>query len=126
MLLGRNVQAGDKVAVEATGVQVTVDVADFEQIADPAAKPSGAVSVTDHGADPGGQGDSTQAFRSAIAAAQGGTVWIPPGSTGSPRPSTASRTSPSGAREAGTRSCAAPASSTRPVPPGTSTWGTSP
>lgn len=79
MLLGQNVQAGDKVAVEATGVQVTVDVADFEQIADPAAKPSGAVSVTDHGADPGGQGDSTQAFRSAIAAAQGGTVWIPPG-----------------------------------------------
>ena len=79
MLLGRNVQAGDTVALEATGVQVTVDVADFEQAPDPAAKPSGAVSVTDKGADPGGQGDSTQAFRAAIAAAQGGTVWIPPG-----------------------------------------------
>ena len=79
LLLGRNVQAGDTVALEATGVQVTVDVADFEQAPDPAAKPSGAVSVTDKGADPGGQGDSTQAFRAAIAAAQGGTVWIPPG-----------------------------------------------
>ena len=79
MLLGRDVQAGDTLALEATGVQVTVDVADFEQAPDPAAKPSGAVSVTDKGADPGGQGDSTQAFRAAIAAAQGGTVWIPPG-----------------------------------------------
>nr|WP_093772488.1 discoidin domain-containing protein [Streptomyces sp. yr375] len=79
LLLGQNVQAGDKVAVEASGVQVTVDVADFEQVAAPAAKPAGAVSVTDKGADPGGQGDSTQAFRDAIAAAQGGVVWIPPG-----------------------------------------------
>ncbi|MFK4153500.1 discoidin domain-containing protein [Streptomyces fungicidicus] len=79
MLLGRDVQAGDTLALEATGVQVTVDVADFEQAPDPDAKPSGAVSVTDKGADPGGQGDSTQAFRAAIAAAQGGTVWIPPG-----------------------------------------------
>ena len=79
LLLGRNVQAGDKVAVEAAGVQVTVDVADFEQVAEPATKPAGAVSVTDKGADPGGQGDSTQAFRDAISAAQGGVVWIPPG-----------------------------------------------
>ncbi|MET7455284.1 discoidin domain-containing protein [Streptomyces sp. NPDC005574] len=79
LLLGQNLQAGDKVAVEAAGVQVTVDVADFEQVAAPATKPAGAVSVTDKGADPGGQGDSTQAFRDAIAAARGGVVWIPPG-----------------------------------------------
>jgi hypothetical protein len=79
LLLGRDVQAGDKVAFEATGTQVTVDVADFEQVAGAATKPSGAVSVTDKGADPSGQGDSTQAFRDAIAAAQGGVVWIPPG-----------------------------------------------
>ncbi|MGW0140564.1 discoidin domain-containing protein [Streptomyces calvus] len=78
-LLGRDVQAGDKVALQATGVQVTVDVADFEQAAGPAARPAGSVSVTDKGADPTGQGDSTQAFREAIAAAQGGVVWIPPG-----------------------------------------------
>ncbi|MEV4340968.1 discoidin domain-containing protein [Streptomyces sp. NPDC049590] len=79
MLLGRTVQAGDKVAVEASGVQVTVDVADFEQAAPAAAQPAGSVSVVTKGADPTGSGDSTQAFRDAIAAAQGGTVWIPPG-----------------------------------------------
>jgi hypothetical protein len=79
LLLGRDVQAGDKVAFAATNVQVTVDAADFEQAAPAASKPAGSVSVTDRGADPSGQGDSTQAFRDAIAAAQGGVVWIPPG-----------------------------------------------
>ncbi|CAL9630371.1 hypothetical protein SUDANB108_06085 [Streptomyces sp. enrichment culture] len=79
LLLGENVQAGDKVAVQATNVQVTVDVADFEQAAGPASQPAGSVSVTSRGADPSGQGDSTQAFREAIAAARGGVVWIPPG-----------------------------------------------
>ncbi|GDY61453.1 hypothetical protein SAV14893_008460 [Streptomyces avermitilis] len=71
LLLGQNVQPGDKIAVEAVSTQVTVDVADFEQVAAAATKPAGAVSVTDKGADPSGQGDSTQAFRNAIAAAQG-------------------------------------------------------
>ncbi|MEU7057652.1 discoidin domain-containing protein [Streptomyces sp. NPDC046197] len=79
LLLGRNVQAGDKVAVEAADVQVTVDVADFEQVPAAASQPAGSVSVTSKGADPSGQGDSTQAFRDAIVAAQGGVVWIPPG-----------------------------------------------
>ncbi|MEU9224026.1 discoidin domain-containing protein [Streptomyces massasporeus] len=79
LLLGQNLQPGDKVALQAANVQVTVDVADFEQVAAAAGKPAGAVSVTDKGADPGGQSDSTQAFREAIAAARGGVVWIPPG-----------------------------------------------
>ncbi|MFI8191281.1 discoidin domain-containing protein [Streptomyces sp. NPDC085946] len=79
LLLGRDVRAGDTVAFEATGVQATVDVADFEQVAAAAGQPAGSVSVTSRGADPTGRGDSTQAFRDAIAAAQGGTVWIPPG-----------------------------------------------
>ncbi|MFF9124064.1 discoidin domain-containing protein [Streptomyces sp. NPDC014889] len=79
LLLGQNVQPGDKVAVEAANVQVTVDVADFEQAAGAASQPAGSVSVTSRGADPSGQGDSTQAFRDAISAAQGGVVWIPPG-----------------------------------------------
>ncbi|WP_438302841.1 discoidin domain-containing protein [Streptomyces sp. HUAS TT11] len=79
LLLGQNVQAGDRIAFESTGTQVTVDVADFEQVAAAAAQPAGSVSVTSKGADPSGQGDSTQAFRDAIAAAQGGVVWIPPG-----------------------------------------------
>jgi hypothetical protein len=79
LLLGQDVQPGDKVALEPTGTQVTVDVADFEQVAAPATQPAGSVSVTSKGADPTGQGDSTQAFRDAISAAQGGVVWIPPG-----------------------------------------------
>ncbi|MFE9068382.1 discoidin domain-containing protein [Streptomyces violaceusniger] len=79
LLLGQNVQAGDKIAFEAANAQVTVDVADFEQVAAAASQPAGSVSVTSKGADPSGQGDSTQAFRDAIAAAQGGVVWIPPG-----------------------------------------------
>lgn len=79
LLLGRDVQAGDKVAFESTGTQVTVDVADFEQVAAAAGQPAGSVSVTSKGADPTGNGDSTQAFRDAISAAQGGVVWIPPG-----------------------------------------------
>lgn len=77
--LGQNLQSGDKVKLEAGSTQVTVDVADFEQVANAATKPSGALAVTDKGADPTGQGDSTQAFRETIAAAKGGTVWIPPG-----------------------------------------------
>jgi hypothetical protein len=79
LLLGQNVQPGDKVAFESTGTQVTVDVADFEQVAAAASQPAGSVSVVSKGADPSGNGDSTQAFRDAIAAAQGGVVWIPPG-----------------------------------------------
>ncbi|MFE0251061.1 discoidin domain-containing protein [Streptomyces sp. NPDC059010] len=79
LLLGQSIQAGDKVAFEATGTQVTVDVADFEQADAAATQPAGSVSVTSKGADPSGNGDSTQAFRDAISAAQGGVVWIPPG-----------------------------------------------
>ena len=79
LLLGQNVQAGDKVAFQSTGTQVTVDVADFEQVDTAATQPAGSVAVTSKGADPSGNGDSTQAFRDAISAAQGGVVWIPPG-----------------------------------------------
>ncbi|ADI03804.1 mycodextranase [Streptomyces bingchenggensis BCW-1] len=79
LLPGQNVQAGDKIAFEAGNVQATVDVVDFEQAAPAATQPAGSVSVTSKGADPTGQGDSTQAFRDAIASAQGGVVWIPPG-----------------------------------------------
>ncbi|WP_329261566.1 discoidin domain-containing protein [Streptomyces sp. NBC_01478] len=79
LLLGQNVQQGDKVAFVSTGTQVTVDVADFEQVAGAATQPAGSVSVVSRGADPSGAGDSTQAFRDAISAAQGGVVWIPPG-----------------------------------------------
>ncbi|MEU9318105.1 discoidin domain-containing protein [Streptomyces sp. NPDC048295] len=81
LLLGRDLRAGDKVRLEAASSQVTVDVADFEQVGAFATAPSGAISVVDKGADPTGVQDSTQAFRDAIAAAKSsaGTVWIPPG-----------------------------------------------
>ncbi|MEU6351475.1 discoidin domain-containing protein [Streptomyces sp. NPDC047072] len=79
LLLGQNLRSGDKVAFQSTGTQVTVDVADFEQVAAAASQPAGSVSVISKGADPTGSGDSTQAFRDAISAAQGGVVWIPPG-----------------------------------------------
>lgn len=78
VLLGQDVAAGDTVTLTASG-EVTVDVADFEQVAGPAQQPAGSVSVVDKGADPTGAGDSTQAFREAIAAAKGGVVWIPEG-----------------------------------------------
>ncbi|NED78552.1 mycodextranase [Streptomyces sp. SID11233] len=81
LLLGRDLAAGDKVKLEAASTEVTVDVADFEQVDEPATAPPGAVSVVDKGADATGQQDSTQAFRDAIteAGADGGTVWIPAG-----------------------------------------------
>jgi hypothetical protein len=79
-LLGTNLPEGSKVRLVATTPTV-VDLADFEQVAPPAAQPDGSVAVTDFGADPNGRRDSTTAFRSAIAAgrASGKPVWIPPG-----------------------------------------------
>ncbi len=78
LLLGQNLAAGAKVKL-VPSVQTTVDVADFEQVAGASAAPAGSVSVVSQGADPSGAGDSTQAFRNAINAARGGTVWVPPG-----------------------------------------------
>ncbi|MFE0464909.1 glycosyl hydrolase family 28-related protein [Kitasatospora sp. NPDC058965] len=69
-----------KVDPEDTAASYTIDLADFEQVAAPAAQPAGSVSVTSKGADPTGAADATSAFNAAIAAAgPGGTVWIPPG-----------------------------------------------
>ncbi|MEV0406184.1 choice-of-anchor D domain-containing protein [Actinoallomurus sp. NPDC050550] len=63
-----------------TASSYTIDFADFENVAGALSQPSGSVSVTDKGADPTGNADSTAAFNSAISAAgSGGTVWIPDG-----------------------------------------------
>ena len=69
------VDAGD------TALPYTVDVADFFNVAAPATQPAGSVSVVSDGADASGSGDSTNAFRTAIAAAAaaGVPVWIPQG-----------------------------------------------
>ncbi|WP_432827568.1 discoidin domain-containing protein [Dactylosporangium sp. CA-092794] len=82
-LLGRRAGPGDKVRLtaQAGSLPYTVDLADFEDVADPAAAPADAVSVVDAGADRTGAADSTAAFNKAIAdaSARGGQVWIPPG-----------------------------------------------
>ena len=69
------VDAGD------TALPYTIDVADFFNVAAPAAQPAGSISVVSDGADASGSGDSTNAFRTAIAAAAAANVpvWIPQG-----------------------------------------------
>lgn len=60
----------------------TIDLADFELVGSPIAKPSGVLDVvTDFGADPTGGTDSTARFQAAVDAgrAQGRAVWIPAG-----------------------------------------------
>ncbi len=85
LLLGQNLQAGDKVRLQvdsdSTGGPYTIDLAQFEQVAAAASQPADSVSVTSYGADPSGQGDSTNAFDQAISAARsaGEEVWMPPG-----------------------------------------------
>ena len=84
MLLGSSLSAGDTVRLQAddgAAGPYTVDLADFEQVAPPAAQPSGSVSVTDHGAVAGDGQDDTSAFAQAISAAKaaGAEVWIPAG-----------------------------------------------
>lgn len=69
-----------QVDAEDTASSYTIDFADFENVPDAIAQPSGSVSVTSTGADDTGAADSTAAFNSAISAAgAGGTVWIPQG-----------------------------------------------
>ncbi|MFY1583765.1 discoidin domain-containing protein [Micromonospora sp. WMMD734] len=60
----------------------TIDLADFELVGSPIAKPSGVLDVVaDFGADPTGGTDSTAKFQAAVDAgrAQGKAVWIPAG-----------------------------------------------
>lgn len=59
---------------------IDVDLVEAERVAPALTAPAGAVSVTAHGATPGG-GDDTAAFTAAVAAAKaaGVPVWIPAG-----------------------------------------------
>ena len=85
MFLGRQLRAGDIVRLQADGgaaaLPVTVNLADFYQVAPPLPRPSRSVSVLSFGADPTGTADSAAAFRAAIAAAVAAhePVWVPPG-----------------------------------------------
>ncbi|MDX6419610.1 MAG: hypothetical protein QOG28_4230 [Trebonia sp.] len=82
-LLGRTLPAGTRVEFEIANpaVPVTIDVADFQQVAPPASQPRGSLSVLSYGADPTGAKDSTTAIQNAINAgsAAGKAVYIPPG-----------------------------------------------
>ena len=82
-MFGRTLPAGTRVRFEtaSASVPVTIDVADFEQVAPPAPQPRGSLSVTSFGADPTGQQDSTTAIQNAINAgsAQHRAVYLPPG-----------------------------------------------
>ena len=68
-------------AIANPSIPVTIDVADFEQVAPPAPQPRGSISVLSYGADPTGAKDSTTAIQNAINAgsAAGKAVYIPPG-----------------------------------------------
>src|SRR4051812_43265940 len=80
-LFGSTYPAGTKFRLQVdASTPVTVDFADFENVAGPLSQPSGSVSITSKGADPTGAQDSTSAMNQAIASAgAGGTVWIPEG-----------------------------------------------
>ncbi|HUB39464.1 MAG TPA: glycosyl hydrolase family 28-related protein [Streptosporangiaceae bacterium] len=81
--LGRTLPAGTRVRFQIANpsIPVTIDVADFEEVAPPAPQPRGSISVLSYGADPTGQSDSTTAIQNAINAgsAQGKAVYIPAG-----------------------------------------------
>lgn len=81
-LLGETLPEGTKVRVVAGSEGTTVDLADFELVADAAAAPTGSLDVVNsYGADPTGRADATAAIQKAVndAAAQGKAVWLPEG-----------------------------------------------
>ena len=85
LLLGHTYHAGDRVrfAVPAgtNAAWYVLDLADFEHVAKPKAKPRRALSVVAFGADRTGRRDSSAAFDAAIAAARSRhrSVYIPAG-----------------------------------------------
>ncbi|WP_425559977.1 discoidin domain-containing protein [Kitasatospora paranensis] len=85
-LLGQTYPIGTKIRLQVSSTAqsptFTVDLADFENVAAPIAKPAGALDVvSDFGADPTGATDSTAKFQAAVnaGAAQGKAVYIPQG-----------------------------------------------
>ncbi|QDY08030.1 mycodextranase [Micromonospora sp. HM134] len=85
-MFGTTYPAGTKIRLQVSSTAqsptFTIDLADFELVGSPIAKPSGVLDVvTDFGADPTGGTDSTAKFQAAADAgrAQGKAVWIPAG-----------------------------------------------
>jgi hypothetical protein len=83
MMFGKTLPAGTRVRFQIAdpSIPVTIDVADFEQVAPPVSQPEDSLSVLSFGADPTGQTDSTAAIQNAINAGsqQHRTVYMPPG-----------------------------------------------
>jgi hypothetical protein len=81
--LGRTLPVGTRIRFEIgnPSIPVTIDVADFQEVAPPAPQPAGSISVLSFGADPTGQIDSTAAIQNAIDAgsAESRAVYIPAG-----------------------------------------------
>lgn len=70
-MFGSTLAAGTKVRLQVTSTAAspsfTIDLADFEQVAAPVGKPSGALDVvSDFGADPSGAADSTAKIQAAV------------------------------------------------------------
>ncbi|MFY1597560.1 discoidin domain-containing protein [Micromonospora sp. WMMD737] len=85
-MFGTTYPAGTKIRLQVSSTAqsptFTIDLADFELVGAPIAKPTGVLDVvTDFGADPTGATDSTAKFQAAVDAgrAQGRAVWIPTG-----------------------------------------------
>ncbi|MGC4792249.1 discoidin domain-containing protein [Micromonospora sp. DT178] len=85
-MFGTTYPAGTKIRLQVSSTAqsptFTIDLADFELVGAPIAKPTGVLDVvTDFGADPTGATDSTARFQAAVDAgrAQGRAVWIPTG-----------------------------------------------
>ncbi|MFF3854394.1 discoidin domain-containing protein [Micromonospora sp. NPDC002575] len=85
-MFGTTYPAGTKIRLQVSSTAqsptFTIDLADFELVGAPIAKPAGVLDVvTDFGADPSGATDSTARFQAAVDAgrAQGRAVWIPAG-----------------------------------------------
>ncbi|RCG27078.1 choice-of-anchor D domain [Sphaerisporangium album] len=81
-MFGSTLAQGAKVRIQFTGgIPITVDLADFEVVPNPIARPAGSLSVDDYGAVRNGATDSTAAFQAAVNAgkAQNKVVWIPEG-----------------------------------------------
>ncbi|GAA2522308.1 glycosyl hydrolase family 28-related protein [Winogradskya humida] len=85
-MFGQTLPAGSTVRVELASTaqtpSITVDLADFELVGAPVAKPAGALDVVaDFGADPTGSVDATAKFQAAVDAGrtQGRAVFVPRG-----------------------------------------------
>jgi len=85
VMFGKTLPAGTTVRLQVgdqdTAPWYVIDEADFENVAAPARRPAGAVSIVDFGADPTGRTDSSDAIQNAIDTASSAkkTLWIPPG-----------------------------------------------